>query len=158
MIRRGRSSSVVPLRRPPLAGTGREGNGDRGRHRGGRRRDRDRGIARHPLALGTKTRAHIRSCAHNGRAGQCTSVRVTRSGAAHDDQCLPVWRRPSESSQPSAAARQDHRDPVPFRLQANPGPTTASAAMTVAEGLQAQSWLVTLIKANGRTWQVWTIR
>ena len=30
--------------------------------------------------------------------------------------------------------------------------------MTVAEGLQAHSWRVTLIKANGSTWQVSTIR
>jgi hypothetical protein len=45
-----------------------------------------------------------------------------------------------------------------YRLQANPGPTTASATMTVAEGLQAHSWQVTLIKTNGSAWQVSTIR
>jgi hypothetical protein len=44
-----------------------------------------------------------------------------------------------------------------YRLQADPGPT-ASATMTVAEGLRARSWRVTLIKANGSTWQVSTIR
>ncbi len=45
-----------------------------------------------------------------------------------------------------------------YRLQANPGPKTASATMTVAEGLQAHSWQVTLIETNGSTWQVSTIR
>jgi len=45
-----------------------------------------------------------------------------------------------------------------YHLQTNPGPTTASATMTVAEGLRAHSWQVTLIKKNGSTWQVSTIR
>ncbi len=45
-----------------------------------------------------------------------------------------------------------------YRLRANPGPTTASAAMTVAHGLQAHTWQVTLIKANASTWQVSAIR
>jgi hypothetical protein len=45
-----------------------------------------------------------------------------------------------------------------YRLHANPGPTTASAAMTVAEGPRARSWLVTLTKASGSTWRVSAIR
>jgi hypothetical protein len=44
-----------------------------------------------------------------------------------------------------------------YHLQANPGPATASATMTVTEGHKARHWQVTLIKADGSTWQVSTI-
>jgi hypothetical protein len=45
-----------------------------------------------------------------------------------------------------------------YRVQANPGPATASASMTITEGLRGHSWQVTLIKSNGTAWQVAAIR
>lgn len=41
-----------------------------------------------------------------------------------------------------------------YQVEAKPGPATASASMTVTEGTLARSWHVTLVKANGITWQV----
>jgi len=41
-----------------------------------------------------------------------------------------------------------------YQVEAKPGPVTATASMTVTEGSLARSWHVSLIKANGITWQV----